>query len=396
GISLAGDVNGNIIVTGAFQDTLDFNPGPATNNLIAPGGYQNLFVAKYDSSGNYIWAFSITDSTSTTSGASVTTDSQGNILLTGSFGATADFNPGSAIHDLTVKGVSDIFVAKYDENGNYLWVFDIGTPGGWSQATGLSINTDNKDNILVTGYFGGNADFAPGPSTNLLSAGTQSMFIAKYNTNGINSWAKCITNANAGYGITTDADANVLVTGDFSGTANFNPVASANLVANGYQDIFIAKYDSSGNFGWAFNAGCDSTYNVGAAISCDAIGNIWITGQTTGNVDFDPSSATNYVNTPPYQNSYIAKYNSQLMGIQQVSNNNYINVFPNPTSGYIVIDANKEEPGNLVIYNLLGEKVFESSEKSNYFKINLQASGVYQIVFTSGQLISTKKIIVEH
>src|SRR5215213_1574997 len=98
-----------------------------------------------------------------------TVDNAGNIIVTGRFTGTADFDPGPAVFTLTSNGSSDIFVAKYTGSGTFLWAFKA---GGTDRDAGYGVAVDNADNIYITGYFRNTADFDPSAATvNLVSNG---------------------------------------------------------------------------------------------------------------------------------------------------------------------------------------------------------------------------------
>jgi len=128
GSSIALDDMGNVYITGTFEGTADFDPGPGTANLISAGaGFDDIFFAKYSSSGDYLWAKSI-GSTLIDQGLSIALDGMGNVYITGYFWGTADFDPGSSTADLTSNGIYDIFFAKYNSSGNYIWAKRVGGP----------------------------------------------------------------------------------------------------------------------------------------------------------------------------------------------------------------------------------------------------------------------------
>src|SRR3990172_2949815 len=129
GYSIAVDDSGNSYISGYFTGTADFDPGAGTAILSA--GSQNIFFAKYDFNGNYLWAKSIGSSTSSGVGISISLDISGNAFITGSFASTTDFDPGTGTANLTPTGgiFIDIFFAKYDNNGNYIWAKSIGSSG---------------------------------------------------------------------------------------------------------------------------------------------------------------------------------------------------------------------------------------------------------------------------
>ena len=98
---------------------------------------------------NYEWAKSI-GSAASDWGNSITTDASGNVYITGFYSNTADFDPGVDTANLISAGGYDIFVAKYDNNGNYLWAKSIGST---SDDYGNGIATDDSGNVFITGYF---------------------------------------------------------------------------------------------------------------------------------------------------------------------------------------------------------------------------------------------------
>jgi hypothetical protein len=324
GNSITTDASGDIYITGNFRGTADFEPGVGSQNLTSIG-FDDIFFAKYDSNGNYIWAKSI-GSTGSDSGSSITTDVSGNVYITGGFAGTADFDPGLGSQLMNSTGQADIFFAKYNSNGNYLWAKNIESAGF---DLGFSITTDAAGNLYITGFFEGTADFDPGVGTqNLTASGTRETYFAKYNNNGNYIWAKSIGSAgyNSGRSITTDAAGNVYVTGQFVGTADFDPGVSTQIINPiGQDDIFFAKYNSNGNYIWAKSIG-GTGIGFGSCITTDASGNVYITGYYEGTTDFDPGVGTqNLVSFSSGVNSFFAKYNS---------NGNYLWAKSIGTTGY--------------------------------------------------------------
>lgn len=126
---------------------------------------------------------------------------------------------------------------------NYQWAKSIGSG---NSDYGYSITVDASENVYITGFFMGIADFDPGAGTaNLTSVGISDIFFAKYNSSGDYQWAKSIgsINEDRGRSIAVDASGNVYITGNFQGTADFDPGAgTANLTPVGSSDIFFAKY----------------------------------------------------------------------------------------------------------------------------------------------------------
>ena len=116
GQAVATDSAGNSYFTGEFFGTADFDPGSGVTNL-ASAGDQDIFVTKFDGSGNLLWARRIGGSGSDI-GFGIDIDSAGNVLVSGRFAGTVDFDPGSGTHNLTASSVSQAFVLKLDTNGD--------------------------------------------------------------------------------------------------------------------------------------------------------------------------------------------------------------------------------------------------------------------------------------
>jgi len=310
GFSIAVDDAGNVYLTGFFSGTADFNPGAGTANLTSVGSSWDIFFAKYDTAGNYLWAKSI-GSTSFDLGRSIAIDGGGNVYVTGYFNGTADFNPGAGIAMLSSVGSSDIFFAKYDAAGNYLWAKSIGST---SSDNGFSIAFDSISNVYLTGYFSGTADFDPGADTaNLISVGSNwDIFFAKYDATGNYLWAKNISNAfyNEGRSIDVDDMGNVYVTGNYIDTADFDPGAgTANFISVGQYDIFFAKYDAAGNYLWAKSIG-STTSDVGQCIAVGNTGNVYVIGSFSGTADFDPGAGNANLTPIGIGDIFFAKYDA--------------------------------------------------------------------------------------
>lgn len=287
-MSIALDQNADPYLTGRFSNVVDFDPGPGIYNII-PTGYTDIFVCKLNTNGNFVWAKHVGASLDQCEGSSLTTDGAGSVLVTGSFNATADFDPGPGLFNLTSFGATDIFILKLDMNGNFIWAKQL---GGFSSQEGFSVKADIAGNIYTTGFFGAVADFDPGPGVyNLGSVSSDAnIFISKLDINGNFVWARAMGGNLDDYGrsIWVDAAGNVYSTGNFNGTADFDPGPGIyNMTAIGSSNAFISKLDNSGNFAWARQfEGTGASLNYSISISNTA--SIYTTGFFVGTVDFDP------------------------------------------------------------------------------------------------------------
>lgn len=213
-------------------------------------------------------------------GQSIAIDNNGNCYVTGFFMGNASFGSTTLINN----GGFNIYIAKIDIDGNYLWATQAQVTGA---VNGYSIASDSVGNSYVTGYFFGTAVFG---SISLTSSNSADIFISKLDTNGNYLWAKKAGSANGDYGngITTDSIGNSYVTGSIQGTSSFG---STNLTSNGNADIFITKLNSNGNFLWANNAGGSGDDN-GYSLATDSSGNIYVIGSFHGIANFGSTILT--------------------------------------------------------------------------------------------------------
>lgn len=238
--AIALDDAGNIYTTGNFNDVVDFDPGSGTSNLTSAGTI-DVFVSKLSNSGNFIWAKQMGGSGMDYAN-SITVDASNNIYVTGVFNSISDFNMGSGSYTLTSYGNDDIFIAKLNATGNFVWAKQM---GGSDFDAGNSIIVDALGYVYTTGYFGGTSDFNTGPAiTTFTSAGSRDIFISKLSPSGAFVWAKQMggTGSDRGNAITIDAFGNMYATGNFEDTAMYNAGASTSTMsAVGAHDIYIYK-----------------------------------------------------------------------------------------------------------------------------------------------------------
>lgn len=180
GRGVALDSLGNAVVTGRFAKTAWFGDNQPQDSLVCTGpvGDADIFLAKYDPNGQFIWAKGIGgDQENMPRGDA--TDRHGNIFVAGRTRATIDFDPGPGTAWATANGEFDLFLAKYDPQGNYLWGF---TAGSSYHARGLNVTTDALGSAYLTGWTTFDVDIDPGPDTFLLvNQGDVDAYLAKYN-----------------------------------------------------------------------------------------------------------------------------------------------------------------------------------------------------------------------
>lgn len=305
------DGSGNIYVTGSFIGTVDFDPSASTANLVsAAATTSDIFIAKYDANGNYVWAKRVGGSTGNDVGKGIALDGSGNVIISGYFFGTVDFDPSAATANLVAFGSFDACLAKYDGSGNYVWAKKL---GGTSTDNGGKIAIDGSDNIYMVGLFNGTADMDPSAATaNITSNGAQDIFVGKYTSAGVYTWAFKLggTTTDQASDICLDAGFNAVITGLFNGTVDFDPGAStSNLVSTGGNEIFVAKYNSSGSYVWAGSMG-GTLADIGMGVTTDASSKMYVTGNFTGAADFDPSAANFNLHSAGVTDVFIAVYDA--------------------------------------------------------------------------------------
>jgi hypothetical protein len=239
---VAVDGQGNVITTGQFRGTADFDPGAGTVNLTSVGGV-DLFVSKLDPFGNFVWVRQLGNSTGVDQGFGVAVDGQGSVYTTGGFQGTADFDPGPGTFTLTSAGAFDVFMWKLTSGGNFVWARSMGGSSGTE--AGYDVAVDGQGNVYTAGYFQGTADFDPGAGTvNLTSAGFEDVFVSKLDPFGNFVWAKRMGDSgrDEGHGVAVDGQGSVYTTGFFEGKVDFDPGAGTfSLTSAGSADVFVSK-----------------------------------------------------------------------------------------------------------------------------------------------------------
>lgn len=242
GLDLAVDTSGNVYVTGYFSLTTDFDPGPGVFNLSTSSNGRKLFVLKLDNAGDFVWAQKIDGSPGTIEGKEISTKSSGEIVITGNFAGTFDFDPGPGNTWISSQNDFDVFVLKLDLDGNFIWAKAM-MGEGFNEGEALDIDT--AGNIYVGGYFADTIDFDPGPGTNIqVAKRLTDFFLVKLNPSGDLQWAVPIgsTEYDELWDLMVDSAGNVYGTGYIEWYTDFDPTSYVNQPDRfGNRDYFIMK-----------------------------------------------------------------------------------------------------------------------------------------------------------
>jgi hypothetical protein len=295
GVGISTDLFGNVFATGQFgSPSLDFGNTSITN--LGSVNSDDLFVVKFDTSGNDIWSHS-EGGTGTQRAKAITTDYNGNVLLTGEFRSVSLTLGTTTLTNSSFTGQSDIFLMKYDNSGNVIWAkSEVGAKSEVSSC----IATDLWNNVLITGYF-----YSPSMTFNneivipnqQADLSHQEYYVAKYDSNGNFLWVENSPGDDSENANDAAADnngnffVNIIFTSDTIAIGTdtlYNPNYSSNTA--------LIKYDSNGNIVWV-KAAQGNGYDVYSGVCTDAMGNAIVGGYFEGG--YITIGDTTFTNTDP-------------------------------------------------------------------------------------------------
>lgn len=288
------DNSGNVYIAGGYDGIVDFDPGAGITS-INTNGYNDIFIKKTDSFGILIWIKHFggiyPDGVS-----GIALDNNNNIYLTGSFSATVDFNPGAGSYFATAT-VTDMYILKLDNNGNFVWMKQIGCS---DEEYGIDIHVSPGGILHVSGQFNGLAcDLDPGPAVFSASTSTDAkMFYLKLDLAGNTldikkfdgSFSQIINT------IRCDESENIYLSGGFYGETDFDPGTDTFTINNGGMlsaAHFAAKLKPNGQLVWAkaFKT-TNSLYT--ARMRLDNMYNLLLPFSFKDSVDLDPDITNFY------------------------------------------------------------------------------------------------------
>ena len=309
------DNNGNVYVTGYFYYYATFG----TTTIYAYGGGANydMFVAKYDASGNLQWVRS-GGGTSTEYGYGIDVDNNGNVYVAGYYYSNpAYFGSWS----LATQTTPDVFIVKYDANGNVQWAARQAGPST-DILYNLAVNKQTGD-CYIAGYFSSSTYyFSAGSSsyTTLSAFGGTDGFVAKYNTNGVFQWARAIGGSSTEYtyGVGVDGNGNVYATGmTYSYPCYFGSTSYLLYYSYSTPETWLCKFDANGNYVWATWGITGSSYEWTMDLAVNSAGDIAIGGYFYGTAYGGNSQTISSGDT--YYDGFVVKFNTN--GVVQWARN---------------------------------------------------------------------------
>ena len=278
---------GSIVVTGSFQGSADFDPGPSTRILTSRGS-TDAFVVKLADDGSLIWAVSF-GGTETTQSRDVAIDSRGDIYVIGSFQGQTDFDPGPADRSIASHGSTDIFLLRLDPNGDYVRAITLGSD---ESDDGQAVFVDGRRHIYITGSFEESMNVNPDPNgkdTVLTSEGNDDIFVVRYTNDGtlLRAWSMGGSQDAVGRDIAVDSAGSVFIAGDFEGKVDFDPDLDDVKRSAGDEDVFVVKFDDAADLKWSATVG-GLDEDERPSLSIGSFDTVYVTGNFESTADFDP------------------------------------------------------------------------------------------------------------
>lgn len=323
------DHQNNILVLGQYHDSIDLDFGPGVfilNDNNSNPHWNNLFVAKYDPNGNLIWGKGLNSTNNTNIdglwGYTLKTDGSNNIIISGRFHDTVDFDPGPGIHNMvssnpiTTNYAGNQFLLKLAPNGSFIWVRDWNNLGNWTNNNnnvygGHELDLDTNNNIFFPVVFSDSMDVNPQASVDMIhSNGMSDVSFLKMSPSGSLVWHKEVGGPFDDYcnSLATDPMGNIFYSIKLQGAVpiDLDPGPGTfimNWTNNTWRKV-VLKLDNGGNFIWAIK-NLDHNYggSYGEGIATDTAGSIYLTTMINPNlnnsnsIDLNPGPNIYYVSS---------------------------------------------------------------------------------------------------
>lgn len=405
----------SVYIIGDNEGVATFSTGLASTNVVGTNGNLDILIAKFDEGLSNIWAYSIGGAENDTPGG-LTVDNSGNMYITGLFRGSVNFDPSGngTTKTLTAGTDGDIFIAKYNTNGELIWVNQI---GGSFFDVGVDLELDGNGNLYVTGRFNGTVDFDPGAGVSSISANAndESTFIAKYTTDGNYVWAKSIIGVENVADMSLSYSGKIAIVGYYQlDNADVDPGVGEALLPydNNLPDGYLSVYDNDGNFLWAKSiGGPESSLELMESVYFLEDESIIISGGGGGSIQFNQGEANPVTRTANSSDGLIAKYDvngavvfAYMLGGSGSDYNTALtldggNLFAygrirspsidfDPSDGMAIVTSANEDDAYLVKYDVTGPQLVknntaESATFGNDLTVNIEVedeeSGVQSV-----------------
>jgi hypothetical protein len=418
---IAVDNNDNILITGEFQGSVDFDFDPNSSFNVTSTLAQNGYILKIDSDGDLIWVKQISGAHSRIYFSCLEFDSQNNIIAGGAFTGTTstDFDPSNNVFNLVTPNHStDLFILKLTEDGGFLWVkkaegYHIANNLGSSYANDRvhSLAIDSNDDIILVGAYSNIINFDTSSTSFILDSGInngRNGFMAKMDSVGNMVWLRKVEGNNfaASTGNSTFYEQDILI--DFN--ENLDLFLGYGFRGDLEYQIDGIQQSYQGNINLWQMALFQINPVDGDFFSAHAVGNdtnlllngivfkgndLYATGRYGNQMFFDLNTSLTATNNPNSSafDAFTVKYENVVsLSIDEFNTNN-VDIFPNPTKSTLNIKS-KTTVSNISIYDLNGRSLKTERPNTNDFEYQLNvndlSNGIYLLEVQSG---NSKQII---
>ncbi|MEO0405083.1 MAG: hypothetical protein AAF193_09445, partial [Bacteroidota bacterium] len=308
GVHLELTHSGDVCFSGEFAGSIDLDPGPEQDIVLAGGPSAKSFLVKLNSNGEYIWGrgFSGEDTIEINDFA---VGAEDELTLVGRFTGEVDFDPGADVMEIETVGSSDMFVLRLNAQGDFEWVLNYGNEN--IDALG-EIELSAQGEMYLQGIHYGSLDIDPGPGESWVeSNGSADILIQKLDSEGNFIWGGSIGSSgldNVG-DIAVDGENNLLIVGDYGDEVDFDMGSGVQaFTSEGAADAFVLKLDSMGNYLWCKSFGGELG-DDGAEITVDSLDYVYAAIKFNGEVGFDGNNSEYVFDTNGDWESALVRWN---------------------------------------------------------------------------------------
>ncbi len=385
------DANGNVYVSGPFDGTVDFDPGPEVSTLTA-GPFSSTVLLKLTSAGAFVRAQQL----AFYSASNLAVDAQGHLLVGGSFTGTQDMDPGPGTLNLTSAGMEDGFALRLDANGTLLWAERFG--GTYAEDV-RSICSNSQGDVIVGGTFESSGQLVAGvAASDVAPVGENDVYVLHLDADG--DFVRVHQVGWLDYdgigAVVTDANDHLHVTGNVRGPVDMDPgTGTFELMDTQSTDAFLLELDADGNFVWASAVhGSANDTEIGAALAVDDAGNLLALGRFLGTADFDPGpGTTNLITTNG--TTYVQKFGAGNTSVAEPAGS-ALALYPNPTRNTLTVQ-HLSPNARLQLLNAQGAVVRQWQALGNTATLSLQEvpAGPYVLRIHEGERVQALRVVKE-
>ena len=375
------DKFGNIYITGYYTCPVDFDTGPDSNYVqLHPATTMfnsDGFISKFDSSGNLQWVSTI-NGAGNDIGTSIATDSNGYSYITGHIHGSVNFISGSSdTTEVNTPNPNEFeFLAKYDPDGNLIWVNIL--ERAYYRIDDIKLSSNGNIYMMAYDYY------------------QDDLYMMKVSSEGNLIWEKRIHFVN-GYCLDIDQNENIYISGSFSGTYDFDPDPVGNFELStsfmSDRDVFILKLDSEGNFVWATRFG-DTELDYEPYITLSPDGHLYLAASFELQPNFEPDFWTGSVISNGSKDIIVLKMDTDFNNESNEECNQF-QITPNLTSGNVTVHNHFGNLTEVDIYDLSGRYIYQNHIGLTSVNINFSSftQGLYIIRAKTSTCEKTIKIV---